>query len=104
VERNMSDRVGDYSDLVASLARRHCAGSRSAGHPITGMDIAGEYDDLYQEGLLAVWQCLERGVTPSAEVLGQRMTDWKRLMKYQSGRGGHKGLSYTTILPLEDFH
>jgi hypothetical protein len=97
MSQDMSGRVAEYSDLVASLARRHSKGS-------TGTNVEAEYEDLYQEGLINVWQTLERGITPSAELIGARMTDWKRLMKFQSGRGGHKDTSYATILPLEDFH
>jgi len=93
----MSGRVGNYSGLVADLARRLAKGPG-------GTNVEAEYDDLYQEGLIAVWQCLERGVAPKAEIIELRMRDWRRLMKYQSGRGGHKDTSYATILPLEDFH
>lgn len=93
----MSDRVGDYSGLVADLARRLAKGPG-------GTSVEAEYDDLYQEGLINVWQTLERGITPTAQIIEGRMISWKRLMKFQSGRGGHMDTSYATLLPLEDFH
>ena len=100
----MSSRVAEYSDLVASLARRHCTGKRVEGQRTPTTDIGGEYDDLYQEGLIFVWQSLGRGVHPSKDLISARMSDWKKLLKYQQGRGGRKDASYATLLPLEDFH
>jgi hypothetical protein len=93
----MSDRVAAYSGLVADLARRHAKGQG-------GTSIEAEYDDLHQEGLINVWQTLERGITPTAAIIEGRMVSWKRLMKFQSGRGGHMDTSYATLLPLEDVH
>lgn len=97
LRQDRSAEVAKYSDLCADLARRLSEGP-------SGTSVEAEYDDLYQEGLISVWQALERGVTPSAAVIEARMKDWKRLMKYQSGRGGHKDTSYATLLPLEAFH
>jgi hypothetical protein len=99
MSQDMSGRVAEYSGLVAHLARRHSKGQH-------GTSVEAEYDDLYQEGLINVWQTLERGITPTAELIAGRMTDWKRLMKVQSRRGGGRNgtINYDTILPLEDFH
>lgn len=50
---------------------------------------AAEYDDLYQEGMIAVWKCPEEASTPYIiESVYNRMKDWtrfvKRLRHYQS--------------------
>lgn len=95
----MNGEVAGYRGLVESLA-----------HKFVGRNGA-EYDDLVQEGLLAVWQSLERGVTPKAEILENRMKNWGRLLGYQTGRylprldesGNPVAVPYETLLPLDDF-
>ncbi len=68
-------RIGEYEKIVAAAAWR--------------FRNAAEYDDLYQEGMIAVWLC-----PPDAEnqyiivCVYNRMKDWvryvKRLRHYQS--------------------
>lgn len=92
----MNDRVADYRGLVESLARKY-VGRNGA-----------EFDDLVQEGLINVWQTLERGITPSTEIVGHRMENWVRLLGSQSGRTlvydeEGRPVQYETLLPLDDF-
>lgn len=59
-----------------------------------------------QEGLIDVWQTLERGITPKAELIERRMIDWVRLLGTQVGRGRGKdgeAVDYKTLLPLDQF-
>ena len=68
-------RIGEYEKIVAAAAWR--------------FRNAAEYDDLYQEGMIAVWKC-----PPDADQqviivsVYNRMKDWvryvKRLRHYQS--------------------
>lgn len=95
----MNGEVGAYADLVESLARK-----------FVGRNGA-EFDDLVQEGLVNVWQSLERGVTPTAEIIDGRMQNWTRLLGYQTGRflpkldlsGQPIPVPYETLLPLDEF-
>lgn len=109
----MNDQVAEYSDLVESLA---AALVNSSSAIMAGV----EYDDLYQEGLIQVWQSLERGVTPTQVTIKNRMVDWIRHMQYQTGQtlpGCEKDpdtrqllgectsfVPYEQLLPLEEFH
>lgn len=96
MKRDINGEVGLYSDLVESLARKY-VGRNGA-----------ELDDLVQEGLINVWQTLERGITPSAEIISFRMESWVALMGDQTGRStkldseGNR-VTYETLLPLDDF-
>lgn len=90
----MNDQVGAYRGLVESLAQKHVGRNEA------------EFDDLVQEGLIFVWQTLERRLTPAAEQIDNRMKDWVRLLGTQVGRGrGKEGeaVEYTTLLPLDRF-
>lgn len=92
--RDINDQIAGYRGLVESLA-----------HKLVGRNEA-EFDDLVQEGLIIVWQSLERGVTPSAAVIEGRMTNWVRLLGTQIGRGRGKSgeaVEYVELLPLDDF-
>lgn len=86
----MNDQVGVYTGLVESLARKLAAGPRAA-------QVGAEYDDLMQEGYISVWQALQRGVTPSAEMVENRMRDWFRYL------GRQTPIPYEALLPLDDF-
>lgn len=55
-----------------------------------------------QEGLINVWQSLERGVRPGADVIENRMRDWIRHLAAQIGVGRDEDVSYDMILPLDD--
>jgi DNA-directed RNA polymerase specialized sigma24 family protein len=68
-------RVREYEKIVSTAAKkfRHAA----------------EYDDLYQEGLIAVWKCSpEADIAFVRRAVYNRMKDWvrytKRLRHYQS--------------------
>ena len=85
MQRDINDRVADYSGLVESLA-----------HKFVGRNGA-EFDDLVQEGLINVWQTLERGITPAASVIEDRMKNWVRYL------GRTSPVDYGQMLPLDDF-
>lgn len=44
---------------------------------------AAEYDDLRQEGMIAVWMMLRAGLHPTAETVGWRLRRWHRRMLAQ---------------------
>ena len=81
----MNDRVAGYRGLVESLARR-----------FVGWNGA-EHDDLVQEGLINVWQTLERGVSPSADIIEHRMKSYAQWL------GRQAPVPYEAMLPLDDF-
>lgn len=82
--RDINDQIAGYRGLVESLA-----------HKFVGRNGA-EYDDLVQEGLIDVWQSLERGITPAAEQIENRMKDWVRWL------GRREPIEYGTMLPLDE--
>ena len=84
----MNGQVAAYRGLVASLARKVAGGARAS-------QVGAEYDDLEQEGLISVWQALTRGVTPSAEIIENRMRDWVRYL------GRQNPVPYEALLPLD---
>lgn len=85
----MNARVSEYAGTCAALALRASRGSRAR-------QVGAEYDDLYQEGMINVWQTLQRGVTPSIEIIELRMRDWiKHLDPQVPG-------DYDQLLPLDD--
>jgi len=79
-----------YLSGIESFAQRLAAtpAARTAG---------AEYDDLVQEGMLAAYIALRKGVDPTPSV-GVRMKDWIRLQKRQ--REGDP-IPYETLLPTE---
>lgn len=81
----LNEGVAAYSDAVTSWARRY-VGRNGA-----------ELDDLVQEGLICVWQTLEKGVTPSREVIEGRMKNWVRFL------GRQVPANYEDMLPLDLF-
>lgn len=94
MRRSIDDEVAGYRGLVESLAPRFVGRNQA------------EFDDLVQEGLINVWETLEKGVTPKAEIIELRMLNWVRLLGAQVGRGrGKEGdaIEYAQLLPLEDF-
>lgn len=58
--------------------------------------VGAEYDDLVQEGMIAVWQSTERGHDPTLVVVN-RMRDWVRYLGKRDGEG------YQAHMPLDDF-
>jgi len=43
-----------------------------------------EFDDLRQEGMIAVWLAFRRGEAPTADIIQNRMRDWCRRVSRQS--------------------
>lgn len=66
-----SERVAAFLPMILQQARRY-----------RGWNNA-ELDDLVQEGLIAVWVSLEKGIEPSAQFVGFRMKNWARLLGCQ---------------------
>jgi RNA polymerase sigma factor (sigma-70 family) len=79
-------RVRDYSRLIADAAYK--------------FRKAAEYDDLYQEGMIAVWSC-PPGADPKyiSTAIFNRMKDWIRYVKRL--RHLHT-VSYEEIMEHED--
>lgn len=88
--QDLNEQLRAYAGLLDSLARKLSSGPRAA-------QVGAEYDDLYQEGQIAIWQSLQRGVTPSAEFAENRMRDWLRYL------GRQTPIPYEALLPLEDY-
>lgn len=83
-----SEAVAAYTNVVKRVATRYVGVANA------------EYDDLYQEGLISVWQALGRGLRPSAGVIEGRMIDWIRfLRRIQNG----DSIAYSKLLPIEDY-
>lgn len=80
------NRIREYERLIATAAYK--------------FRKAAEYDDLYQEGMIAVWSCPpDADPRYVSEAIFNRMKDWvrftKRLRHMQSA-------SYEAILEHED--
>jgi hypothetical protein len=88
----MSDRVRDYAGLVESIAAELARGRRA-------QTVGAEYDDLYQEGLIAVWLKLKAGI----DIVGpDHIRD--RMRDYMKWLGAHQRqpIPYEELLPLDD--
>jgi DNA-directed RNA polymerase specialized sigma24 family protein len=61
-------RIGEYEKVVAAAAYR--------------FRRAAEYDDLYQEGMIAVWRC-PPDASPQVvqQAVYNRLKDWVRFIK-----------------------
>lgn len=75
MESDEQKRVRQYERLISDAAYK--------------FRNAAEYDDLYQEGMIAVWNCPPRADAPViSQAIYNRMKDWvrftKRLRHYQS--------------------
>jgi len=82
----VQEYLGRCEVLASSLARRGTRG-------INGV----EFDDLVQEGLIAAWQSMARGVSPSEGHLRARMIDYMRWL-------GNRGpVPYYTAMPIDGF-
>jgi hypothetical protein len=92
----MNGRVAEYRDLAESLALKIAGGTRAK-------QVGAEVDDLAQEGLIDVWQALERGVTPSAEMMENRMRSYVRWLGTQVGASRDGNVPYEALLPLDDY-
>ena len=49
-----------------------------------------------------MWQTLERGVMPSADIIEKRMLSWVELLAGQNGKRSNPA-GYDVLLPLDDF-
>lgn len=92
----MNGRIAEYREAVEAIALRVSRGA-------VATQVGAEYDDLAQEGLIQVWQTLERGLTPSTEMLENRMRDYVRFLGTQVGRSRDGSVPYEALLPLDDF-
>lgn len=94
MKRDINGEVAGYRGLVESLAPK-----------FVGRNGA-ELDDLVQEGLVFVWQSLERGIQPVPDLIEGRMKSWVRLLGYQTGKVVTKegeAVEYAQLLPLDDY-
>lgn len=84
-----SAEVEPYVGLCEDLARRL---ARPGTRGVNGV----EYDDLVQEGCIAIWQALQREVALGLlPVLARgRMVDYQRWL-------GRQGIPYAKMLPIE---
>lgn len=91
--QDINGQVAGYRDLVESLAQKHVGPNQA------------EFDDLVQEGLIAVWETLERGQIPAAEQIENVMKKWVRTLGYQIGKGIRRDgeeFEYAELLLLDD--
>jgi len=86
----MNDKVRAYADLVESIAVELSRSRRAAS-------VGAEYDDLMQEGLIAVWIALESGV----ETVGPQHIRF-RMLNYMRWLGRHGNEDYEQMLPFDD--
>jgi len=84
----LEERLAAYQTHVRYVARRY-----------VGFADA-EFDDLAQEGMIAVWQSLARGLTPSMSVVENRMVDWVRFLNRLQR---NDAIAYERILPIEAY-
>lgn len=63
-------QVAAFIPLVESSARR--------------FGRLAEFDDLRQEGMIAVWLAFQRGQAPTQEIIENRMRSWCRRMGRQT--------------------
>lgn len=83
-----SAEVAAYEGWIEHLAR-----------PYVGRQGA-ELDDLMQEGRIAVWQTLQKGIRPSETVVQGRMSNWVRFLARQRR---NEAVSYSLLLPMDDY-
>jgi DNA-directed RNA polymerase specialized sigma24 family protein len=79
----MNSAVSSYKGTVERLAVQF-DGRRGA-----------EHDDLVQEGLIFVWQSLEKGIAPALEMIENRMRDYVRWLNRKSAT------PYEAMLPID---
>lgn len=54
-----------------------------------------DFDDLVQEGWIACWQALEKGVHPTNEIIEGRMKNWLSYVRRQDGSSYEKIMEVT---------
>jgi hypothetical protein len=88
----MNDQVRAYAGLVESIAEEVSRGRRA-------QTVGAEYDDLNQEGLIAVWRALESGVkVVGPDHIRDRMKDYMKWLGAQT----RQPIPYEELLPLDD--
>lgn len=83
-----SEEVAAYEGMVFKGASKF-ATDRDDRNSST---IMVEFDDLAQEGRIAVWKSLQRGIWPSTAFVENAMRDWVRKCA-RFGMGGYVELS-----------
>jgi DNA-directed RNA polymerase specialized sigma24 family protein len=87
LSRILDAEVREYLGLCESLAERYSRGARD------------EYDDLVQEGLIAVWRTLRSGKVPARANIENRMKNW---LRYRGRQHRQAAGTYDKLLPLEE--
>ena len=82
-----SEEVAAYQDMVEALAYRY-----------VNNDVGCEYDDLVQEGLIAVWRSLDVGQPPSTQFIKSAMRFWRTRVERQR-RGDPIAKAYVFLDP-----
>jgi DNA-directed RNA polymerase specialized sigma24 family protein len=82
-----SEGVAAYQGMVERLAYRYVDNG-----------IGCEYDDLVQEGLIGVWQSLERDRPPSTPFIKLCMRNWRTRIERQR-RGDPIAIAYVFLAP-----
>lgn len=77
-----SSAIAAYDDLVSDLTR-----------PFIGR-FGAEYDDLFQEGRIKVFQALAKGQSPAKEHIVHGMRDWVRTLEHQTRYTRLRSVSY----------
>jgi DNA-directed RNA polymerase specialized sigma24 family protein len=67
-----SEQVRDYEGLCVGLARKYVGRS------------GAEFDDLVQEGRIAVWSSLQDGIAPSSAYVELAMRGWVKTLRRQT--------------------
>lgn len=82
-----SEDVAAYQEMVEALAHRYVDNS-----------VGCEYDDLVQEGLIGVWQSLDRDRPPSTPFIKLCMRNWRTRVERQR-RGDPIATAYVFLDP-----
>jgi len=77
-------QVAVYKEAIEAYARR-----------FVGIANA-EFDDLVQEGMIAVWMCQRDGYRPSEWMIKNRMKSWIRHLS-RKGFGGYEALDESQL-------
>ena len=81
-------KIAEFLGLIEHLATQY---ARFA---------ANDYDDLRQEGMIAVWHAFERGQAPTEQIIRWRMRDY---LKRTRERGTYTPLEYDpNVMFLDD--
>jgi len=87
--RVTDDQLLEHRGLVETLADRLSRRDRN------------EYDDLRQEGMIAVWELLANGKPVTEDSITKRMKKW---LRYRGRQKREVPTSYDKLLPMEELH